>query len=134
MNFNWFEKTKIMIFGQNQQNSIYFEISLQEYFQKTTKQSRKACQKQSVWTASFLAVTQSMYTILVFHHKAQSFLADLDDINAVFIAGSIDADFGVVGLKLVHFLAKGVIDAHHAEAFALQGHEVIGGIRENANK
>ena len=41
MNFNWFEKTKIMIFGQNQQNSIYFEISLQEYFQKTTKQSRK---------------------------------------------------------------------------------------------
>ena len=27
MNFNWFEKAKIMIFGQNQQNSIYFEIS-----------------------------------------------------------------------------------------------------------
>ena len=32
MNFNWFEKAKIMIFGQNQQNSIYFEISLQGIF------------------------------------------------------------------------------------------------------
>ena len=45
MNFNWFEKTKIMIFGQNQQNSIYFEISLQGIFSKNNEAIQKSLLK-----------------------------------------------------------------------------------------
>lgn len=41
MNFNWFEKAKIMIFGQNQQNSKYFEISLQGIFSENNEAIQK---------------------------------------------------------------------------------------------
>ena len=65
----------------------------------------------------------------MFHYKFQRIFIALDEIHTVFVARSVDAKFAAIGFEFIHLLAESVIDAHRAEVFALQGHEVVGGIR-----
>ena len=71
-----------------------------------------------------------VFSILMFHHKPQSLFTSLHDINTVFIARRVDAEFAAVGLKFVYHLAEGIVDTHRAEVFAAESCEVISGIRE----
>ena len=71
-----------------------------------------------------------VFSGLMFHHKFQRIFIALDEIHTVIIPRRVDAQFVAVGFKLVHLLSNGVEDAHRAKAFALEGHEVVGGIGE----
>ena len=62
------------------------------------------------------------------HHEPQGLLANLDEIHAVLVTSRIDVEFAAVGIKFIDLLTEGVVDAHRAKVFTLQGHEVVGGI------
>ena len=80
--------------------------------------------------ASFSIQHSTFSILLMLNHKSQRSLVSLDEINTVFVSRRVDAEFAAVGLEFIHLLAEGVIDAHHAEVFAAEGHEVVGWIRE----
>ena len=66
--------------------------------------------------------------VLVCDDKSMCLLASLDEIDAVgILAGGDDAGLAFGG-ELVHFLAKGVVDADGAEALAVHGDVVLGWI------